>query len=140
MTTRVVDGKADLNGDLLAGAGGNGIASDDGRFAGLWSRTAWSGPRRDNNVDGLVGDVVIVGGLVDVDQNGTAGNGDTGMVPLASVLDTGSNTAAIASCPGRVTTSSSAAPARTTSVPERAPTSPPVATATTWSSVTAAST
>ena len=95
LTTRVVDGKVDLNGDLLAGAGGDGIASDDGRFAGL---------RVDDgvvktlggttNVDGLVGDVVIVGGLVDLDHNGTAGNGDTGMVPLASVLDTsGSNTA-----------------------------------------------
>ncbi len=95
LTTRVVDGKVDLNGDLLAGAGGGGITSDDGRIAGLGVddgvvKTLGG----TTNFDGLVGGVVIVGGLVDLDNNGTAGNGDTGMVPLASVLATsGSNTA-----------------------------------------------
>ena len=95
LTTRIVDGKVDLNGDLLAGAGGDGITSDDGRIAGLGVddgvvKTLGG----TTNFDGLVGGVVIVGGLVDLDRNGTAGNGDTGMVPLASVLATsGSNTA-----------------------------------------------
>ena len=95
LTTRVVDGKVDLNGDLLAGAGGGGTTPDDGRLAGLGvddGRVKTLGGT--TNFDGFVGGVVIVGGLVDLDRNGTAGNGDTGMVPLASVLATsGNNTA-----------------------------------------------
>ncbi len=95
-STRVIDGKIDLNGDLLAGAGDTdeGLVADSGQLAGLRvvdgvvQSLGSSTP-----LDGLLGgDVVLIGGLVDLDHDGTAGGGDTGMIPFASMLDTtGSN-------------------------------------------------
>ncbi|HYH34661.1 MAG TPA: calcium-binding protein [Nocardioides sp.] len=87
-TTRVVGGKVDLDGDLLAGSGGDGLTADTGRLAGLpvsggvIGALGTGGP-----FEGLLGtDVVVVGGLVDLDRDGVIGPGDTGAVPLVSML------------------------------------------------------
>ena len=90
--TRVVRGLVDLDGDLLAGDGGeddDGITSDDGRLAGLPVTEGAIGSLTGGVYEGLLGsDVVVLGGLVDLDRDGAIGNGDTGMLPLASMLDT----------------------------------------------------
>ncbi|MGK2876297.1 MAG: hypothetical protein ACSLEW_11765 [Nocardioides sp.] len=98
LTTRVVLGSIDLNGDLLAGAGDAalGIDADSGQVSGL---PVIDGLIRDPAsgapLDGLVaGSVVVVAGHVDLDRDGNASGDrdDTGMVELASMLDTGANT------------------------------------------------
>lgn len=95
--TRVVAGRVDLNGDLLAGPAdvANGIAADTGQLAGM---DVVNGVIRDPAtgvaLDGLLGgDLVVVGGLVDLDRDGAVGNDrdDTGSIPFASMLDTGAN-------------------------------------------------
>lgn len=96
-STRVVRGRVDLNGDLLAGPAdvANGIAADTGQLAGM---DVVNGVIRDPAtgvaLDGLLGgDLVVVGGLVDLDRDGVVGNDrdDTGSIPFASMLDTGAN-------------------------------------------------
>ncbi|SDD29799.1 calcium-binding protein [Nocardioides lianchengensis] len=95
--TRVVAGRIDLNGDLLAGPADavNGIAADTGQLAGM---DVVDGVLRDPatgaTLNGLLnGDIVVVGGRVDLDRDGVVGSDrdDTGSIPLPSMLDTGAN-------------------------------------------------
>ena len=127
LTTRVVDGRVDLNGDLLAGAATPTTASRRTTAGSPASPSMTARSRRSpgGELNGLVGDVVIVGGLVDLDRDGSAGDGDTGIVPLASVIaTTGTNTEATASCPSDGDDELRGGPVRTTWAPAKAPTSP----------------
>ncbi len=89
--TRIVNGYVDLNGDLLAGGTSvQGIAPDNGRFAGL---QVANGSIRvlggTSPLTGLVGgDTVVIDGGVDLDRNGVVNSQDNGTVPLASMLKT----------------------------------------------------
>ena len=94
-TTRVVGGLVDLNGDLIAGPATSGIVADTGRLAGLavvdGAITApGSGGARFQGL--LGGQTVVIDGSVDLDRDGGIDADDTGMIPLASMLDTGANT------------------------------------------------
>ncbi|HET6627194.1 MAG TPA: hypothetical protein VFG63_12470 [Nocardioidaceae bacterium] len=89
LTTRVVGGYVDLDGDLLAGPTSlSDVTVDDGRLAGLEVRagvimTLGS----DTAFTGLVtGDTVVIDGRVDLDRDGAIGGGDTGTIALASML------------------------------------------------------
>lgn len=89
-STRIVAGLVDLNNDLLAGPGGDGIVADDGRLAGLEvdggeildlaSGEAFTGL--------MAGDLVVLDGKVDLDRDGVITAGDTGSIGLASMLAT----------------------------------------------------
>ncbi|MDO9455448.1 calcium-binding protein [Nocardioides sp.] len=95
-TTRVVRGLVDLDGDLFGGGGGSGLTADTGRMAGLDVVDGTIGtPGSSASFDGLLGgDVVVIGGRVDLDRDGTASDDDddTGVIDLPSMLGTGTNT------------------------------------------------
>lgn len=88
-TTRVVAGLVDLDGDLLAGAGGDEITPDDGQLSGLRVDDGLVlGQGTTSGMDGLIGDVVLVGGRVDLDRDGDVDDADSGVVDLPSMLAT----------------------------------------------------
>lgn len=94
-TTRVVRGLVDLDGDLSAGPGGGGLAADTGRLAGLdVVDGALRAPGSSDPFEGLLdGEVVVLGGQVDLDRDGESvgDSDDTGMIELPSMLGTGDN-------------------------------------------------
>ena len=89
-------GLVDLDGDLLAGSGGDGLTADTGRMVGLdVVDGVIRAPGSSAAYQGMLGtEVVVIGGRVDLDRDGDATNdaGDTGMIAMPSMLDTGANT------------------------------------------------
>ena len=94
-TTRVVRGLVDLDGDLLGGAGGNGITPDTGRMSGLGVVEGLiRAPGTTSNFQGLLnGEIVVLDGKVDLDRDGDTNDDtdDTGVITLPSMLDTADN-------------------------------------------------
>ncbi|MFC5010397.1 beta strand repeat-containing protein [Nocardioides plantarum] len=94
--TRVVRGLLDLDGDLYGGGGSAGLTPDTGVLAGLPvvdGRLVQPGGTTD--FQGILdGEVVVVGGRIDLDRDGDAvgDGGDTGVIELPSMLATGDNT------------------------------------------------
>ena len=68
----MVGGLVDLDGDLFAGAGGDGLTADTGQLAGLAVVDGVIGrPGTTAAFEGLLGgEVVVVGGRVDLDRDG----------------------------------------------------------------------
>ena len=92
-TTRVVGGLLDLNGDLLSGPTSlSGVVPDDGRAAGFAvADGSVLAPGGSTPYTGMLGDVVVIGGAVDLDRDGVVGASDTGSVTLPSMaFDTSS--------------------------------------------------
>jgi Ca2+-binding RTX toxin-like protein len=87
-TTRVVGGLLDLNGDLLSGPTSlTDVVPDDGRAAGFAvADGAILAPASGTAYTGLIGgDVVVIGGAVDLDRDGDVDGDDTGTIDLASM-------------------------------------------------------
>ena len=91
----MVGGLVDLDGDLLAGPGGDGIAADTGRLAGLDVVDGRiMAPPGSVAFQGMLGaSVTVIDGRVDLDRDGkVVGDADdTGTVALASMIDDDTN-------------------------------------------------